>query len=312
MPGPIVIVLDASSHDGSAVALAISLAKRAGVAVHLTEVQEPSQDGGQIEATNRGSGRQGNGFRLRQLVDLCQTNGVAAQAFIPDGDVVQGIMRQIEQEHASLVITVTRTTPTLRRVFSDNLADTLIRFATAPVLVCSTNVLERPSIDLRRILVALDGSEFAEHALRAVRVFGTEADIVLMRAISTSDSELLSSREPLAAAIPSFLANQRRIAEEYLNGVADLLIADGLRVSVTVSEGVWPGRTIVDESVRQKIDLLALTTHGRTGFARRALGSCAADVLRLAPMPVLIAGPNLVRSAAGQSGASEKSSAWVG
>jgi len=48
-----------------------------------------------------------------------------------------------------------------------------------------------------------------------------------------------------------------------------------------------PGVAITDWAVEHKVDLIALSTHGRTGFRRLVLGSIAEDILRHSRVPVL-------------------------
>lgn len=297
MLGPIIVVLNGSTDSERAIPLGVQLAQRSGAALHLTEVHESAAASARAEGTTVTAPptRQQTHTRLLELAERCAALGTPADTIILEQDPIAGLVRHVEREHASLLITVARTPPTFRRVFSDNAADGLIRFAQAPVIVCPA--ASSPN-RVARILVALDGSELAERALQSVRPFARGSEVILMQAICSSDPSLLDGEQPLASAIPLYLKNQRRVALEYLNSIADRMRGNGLRVSTVISEGVWPGPTIVQQSVLREVDLLAVATHGRTGFARRALGSCAADVLRLAPMPVIVAGPNVLKTAA--------------
>lgn len=48
-----------------------------------------------------------------------------------------------------------------------------------------------------------------------------------------------------------------------------------------------PALGIVEYAQKHDVDLIALSSHGRTGFRRFALGSVAESVLRHSPIPVL-------------------------
>jgi len=48
-----------------------------------------------------------------------------------------------------------------------------------------------------------------------------------------------------------------------------------------------PFERIVEMAVKEEVELIVMGTHGRTGFARLALGSVAERVVRLAPCSVL-------------------------
>jgi nucleotide-binding universal stress UspA family protein len=49
-----------------------------------------------------------------------------------------------------------------------------------------------------------------------------------------------------------------------------------------------PGTAIVDFAADNKVDLIVMASHGRSGLSRLLMGSIAEDVMRKAPCPVLI------------------------
>jgi universal stress protein A len=52
-----------------------------------------------------------------------------------------------------------------------------------------------------------------------------------------------------------------------------------------------PYKAIVDAAVAESVDLIAMSTHGRTGLAHMLIGSVTERVLRRAPCPVLAVPP---------------------
>ena len=64
--------------------------------------------------------------------------------------------------------------------------------------------------------------------------------------------------------------------------------AAGLEGDIVVVHGV-PFHEILETAKTQKVDLIIMGTHGRTGFQHILLGSVAEKVVRLAPCPVLVA-----------------------
>ena len=60
-----------------------------------------------------------------------------------------------------------------------------------------------------------------------------------------------------------------------------------VRTDVAVVSGD-PGEAIAIWAAEHEVDLIAMTTHGRTGFRRLALGSVAESVLRRSRVPVLV------------------------
>lgn len=80
---------------------------------------------------------------------------------------------------------------------------------------------------------------------------------------------------------------QRQEAEAYLAGLSLTLEARGLRVKTCVRGGD-AAPEILAAAREEAVDLIAMTTHGRTGPARLLLGSVAETVLRHADVPVFL------------------------
>jgi nucleotide-binding universal stress UspA family protein len=138
-----------------------------------------------------------------------------------------------------------------------------------------------------RVLVPLDGSDVAEGVLPfAEKVAGPlDAEVVLVRVV-----EPLSPADAMASAgvaIPDTLFLRELHAKEYLTSMARRLQAKGLRVRTALRVGV-PAAEIVGAAVDEGADLIAMTTHGRSGLRRVLFGSVAESVLRSAEIPVLM------------------------
>lgn len=148
----------------------------------------------------------------------------------------------------------------------------------------------------RQILVALDGSHFAERILPSVEslagLFG--ATVTLLQAVaphsSPASAELSqgvvtedwsgSEDGPVAADVPAH-------ARAYLGNLSDALKERGLTVESECVPGE-PSQVILRRARELGVDLVAITTHGRTGVDRVIFGSVAEEVLRHAPCPVLL------------------------
>ncbi len=126
----------------------------------------------------------------------------------------------------------------------------------------------------QRILVPLDGSALAASVLPRV--------IELTRSSGTRIEVLRT-----AVSRPYGKGGVRE-CQEYLTGVAERLAAEGCRnVRVSVWEGD-PAGAILKVARHHKVDLIVMTTHGRGGLRRLALGSVAEAVLRRARTPLLL------------------------
>lgn len=133
----------------------------------------------------------------------------------------------------------------------------------------------------KRILVPLDGSKLAEGVLPHVRELAKihGAELLLLR---VAFSHPLPGMDPIKA--------QTEVVEEALSYLADLekeLKREGLRVSSAVRYG-RAAEEILDHAKDNQVDIIAMSTHGRSGISRLVLGSVSEDVLRCASVPVLL------------------------
>ena len=140
----------------------------------------------------------------------------------------------------------------------------------------------------KKILVPLDGSTWSEAVLPHVRSLAREqkAEIDLLR-ISTAALHVYSE-------VPFNYAEliERDIADckRYVETIAEQLRKDDIIVTSTVTDG-YVAEAILDFADRAKVDLIAMSTHGRSGMRRMLLGSTADRVVHGAKMPVLLVRP---------------------
>jgi nucleotide-binding universal stress UspA family protein len=134
---------------------------------------------------------------------------------------------------------------------------------------------------LKRILVPLDGSPLAEAVLPQVKELATlhKAEVVLLRVA-------------LAHTLPGVNAVDAQVhavdeAQTYLATLEPDLIAHGLTVKSVVRYG-HAAEEILDHARAGEVDLIAMSTHGRSGIRRWVVGSVAETVLRHAPVPILL------------------------
>ena len=150
-----------------------------------------------------------------------------------------------------------------------------------------------------RILVPLDGSEVAERVLPHVEALATKFEAAVMLLRTTTAAEALPPAPslgvppfgvPTAAPIfdrVAFAKAEREEAIHYLVAVADGLRHRGVNVAYEQREGA-PADVIIERAAQWPADLIAMTTHGRTGLGRIVMGSVAYEVVHRAPCPILL------------------------
>lgn len=87
------------------------------------------------------------------------------------------------------------------------------------------------------------------------------------------------------------LASERAAIAAQMLVDASYLREAGYKVMTEVRFGD-PAREIVSLAERAKVDLIAMATHGRSALGRLALGSVAEEVVRRAPVPVMLMRPS--------------------
>ena len=145
----------------------------------------------------------------------------------------------------------------------------------------------------RTIVVPLDGSVFAEHAVPLAISLGkqTGATVRLLRVVPPLADYLFLPpllNDPLDAELR---AAHRKEAQRYLDHVIHLLKDAGPVVCDVMEEEEGVSESICTDVVRTKADLIVLSSHGRGAMARFWLGSIADKLVRTAPVPVLLSRP---------------------
>ncbi len=140
----------------------------------------------------------------------------------------------------------------------------------------------------KKILVPLDGSELSESVLSHVIAIATSCkvpEVVLTRVRDPLDK---SVRDALDVDIASKLDEAYHDeADNYLKQIAADLIEKGIAAKTVVLSGN-PAEEIVNYAQGGGVDLIIMSTHGRSGVSRWVFGSVADKVIRHSEVPILI------------------------
>jgi nucleotide-binding universal stress UspA family protein len=143
-----------------------------------------------------------------------------------------------------------------------------------------------------KILVPLDGSPLAECSLEHLKtvVQGQGApspQVILLRAVepvSSNDAAALAQAGYMIADVEARKADE---AKEYLFKMVDRLSKDGIAARDVVVFG-RAAEAILDYAQKNGIDLIVMSSHGRSGISRFAFGSVSDRVVRHSTIPVLL------------------------
>ena len=131
------------------------------------------------------------------------------------------------------------------------------------------------------ILVPVDFSPYSMAALETACDLATRFQARL---------DVLTVVEPLPPSADMMLLNTfETVTQQSRDELANLVIPNAsLNVRKVVRIG-YPAQVITDYAALEKIDLIVVGTHGRTGLSHLLMGSVAERVVRTAPCPVLVA-----------------------
>lgn len=141
----------------------------------------------------------------------------------------------------------------------------------------------------KKILATLDGSKFSECSLPHVKAIAAgcgTADVVVLRAVEP-ERQIIKVEEDLRKGVEEGV---KAAAKEYVDKVANQLKKEGLPAKGVVVKGKAE-EAILDYATKNNVDLIIMSTHGRSGISRWAAGSVADRVSRYSSIPVLLISP---------------------
>ena len=227
---------------------------------------------------------------IDDLVRKLEERGARVRGRVVEGVAAATILEQATQERATLIAMTTHGRTGLSGWLVGSVAEKVARSSPIPVLLIRSF---RPTplgdlqpatareLPFRRILVPTDGSPAAAAAIGPAAMLAQlfEADVAALHVeIPMPIGEM--GYAPVVNATPS---EKDPVTAEAADRFGDF----GLTAKRYTVVG-YPAEVILDLTHSEEIDLIAMATHGRSGFSRWFLGSVAERVLRHAGVPLLL------------------------
>jgi len=211
---------------------------------------------------------------------------------IEEGDPASCIIDLAEDEAIDLVVMSTHGYSGMTRWFLGSVAEKVLRHVACPVLIV------REEFAIKRIVITLDGSVLAESSLPfgldVAEAFAFGAEVTLLYVDELSEKVDANKIENLNKDEPGLGDRYRQEfqlkAETYLNHVRQTYGRNNLNIKTAVRYGK-PAHAILNFAEDNEIDLIVMSTHGRTGLARWRYGSVTEKVLHSADCAMLIYRP---------------------
>ncbi|MBI2930071.1 MAG: universal stress protein [Planctomycetes bacterium] len=193
-------------------------------------------------------------------------DGVRVRRIIRPGPPAETILDVANEERASVIAMSTHGRTGLIRFVRGSVTEKVLRASPVPVL--AVHSAQAPGeLAFRKIMVTLDGSRMSLQVLGFIETLARplEAHVTLVQVIEDA----------------------KRFSNVPLQEAAHRLERAGIPHSMEVLTGD-PATEILEAARRMNPDVLAMTTHGRSGLSRWVFGSVTEKVLRHATVPLLV------------------------
>ena len=139
--------------------------------------------------------------------------------------------------------------------------------------------------EIKKILVATDGSEFTKEAVKKGISLAKMLDAELIGLYVVDISPIIPmSLDETSFPMVDFLRNE---GDGVLKELEEQAKRAGVRIKVIKKEGI-PADEIIETAKKEDVDMIVVGTLGRSALEKLLLGSVAEKVIRHAPCPVLV------------------------
>lgn len=233
---------------------------------------------------------------FRALTEGDDFREIPVRTLVRTGLVEHEILEAIRREPVDLVVMGTHGRGLVGRAVLGGVTAKVVRLSPRPVLAVRWpgarirtpwgKLLVEPTPraggpGFARVLVPLDGSALAEGILAEVLALAApfRAGLTLVRVVERAAYPMLD--------VSAVQVREAEEAARYLDGVKATVQAAGLGAQTEVLFGD-PATAILNHAATIEADVIAMSTHGRSGLDRWLLGSVAEKVLAGSVVPVLL------------------------
>lgn len=306
MNGPVIVPLDGSRLAEQALSVALSVAAHNAVpllllrAVPMPREPIPLASGGMLTVDEQLDILRADAESyLRGRVEALLDTDVTVMTSVSVGNPPEVIADVADARAAGCVVIATHGRSGLTRWALGSVADRVLHLTHRPTLVVRPREVEEVDLShvptFRRLLVPLDGSELAEHALPYARDLAHvyDADLSLFRVLTVPAYGMYGLDTGVIES--AYWETLREEAGDYLARIAAELETDGVRVEHSI--GTEPvAEEILAYARDNDVDLIVMTTHAREGLSRVILGSVTDRIIRAGQVPVFVTRPPTTES----------------
>jgi nucleotide-binding universal stress UspA family protein len=230
------------------------------------------------------------GVREKYFSSVISTN-----FHIETGEAATVIIERYRHDPHCLIAMATHGMSGLRRWLMGSVTSKVVQHAANPLLVIRPTEKADPvtPVSLKTIILPLDGSGLAEKVLPSVVALARplKLEVQLVRAYTPAAEAYIITDGVIAQSTAQFNENLKAEVETYLEGKVQALRAEGLENVISTAVLGDAASEIIDFARRTDNNLVAMSTHGRSGVGRWLVGSIAEKVVQHSQDPVLLFRP---------------------
>ena len=222
------------------------------------------------------------------------TSAIKAKAVNLSGRPAEKIVEYADAENIGLIVLSTHGRSGIMRWALGSVSDKVMRASTRPVMLIrakgSNTDIQKEGL-LRKLVIPLDGSKEAEAVIPHIEELASKLKLeVILVQVLARGFMTLSTYFPLT---DQQIESDKTVAITYLNNIGVQLKEKGITVIVEEKTGIEirfgnPAEEIMQLADEKHADIIAMTTHGRSGVGRRVFGSVAERILREGNIPLLL------------------------
>jgi nucleotide-binding universal stress UspA family protein len=229
---------------------------------------------------------------LERVGDRLKGKGIAVSTETICSTAAEAIIDYASKDGVELIVLATHGHSGLTRWALGSVADKVIRGTNKPVVLIrakeSHPVTPGQGI-IKKIVVPLDGSKESEAVIPCVTwlATGLGAEVVLFQAMAGGFHTITAKGYNYTIYPEQQMASDKAFAEDYLSLVGEQFKDKGITLNSEVRVGD-AAEEIIEFADSLEADMVAMSTHGRSGISRWVIGSVAEKVLREGNRPLLL------------------------
>jgi nucleotide-binding universal stress UspA family protein len=202
------------------------------------------------------------------------------------GSAADSILQYSKENDVDLIVMSSHGRSGLNRWVYGSVAERIMSQAPCPTLIINSRLASQEPAP-KRILVPLDGSELAEKAIQPALNLAQTLDAQLYLLSVTTSGEVRIETAARAEAFADIESGEAMKGQDYLQALSENLDYEGVQYDVKIASGTV-AEAIIEYAAEHGMELIVMSSHGRTGLKRWVYGSVAEKVLRSACCATMI------------------------